>query len=313
MKLLLINQNPVVSRMMKMSVPKAGFEIEECGSVYDLPKGSYDVIIIDDEMYDDNFLKAIQENISYKKLGLLTSSKESEKDTFDFLIPKPFLPTDLVEILRDVKASIEQEKDTYIDELAHIKKEESEERKENTKITQEEFLGEEPEEKESIVEIEEQEEESPFIEEPLTKSGILNKEEIESVSKLLEEEATNIEKSEELAQEPLAPLLEEESIEELHQEQLEPIEEIKESLQEMSQEEKQEEKKEEEPAEEELEAVQTPTNTPIIEENEEKTPSHKTQLQELGKNLDIAALKELLDGMKIDISITISFPDKKDV
>ncbi len=297
MKLLLINQNPVVSRMMKISVPKAGFDIEECESVYELPRGEYDVVVIDDDMYDENFFKAIKENISYKKLGLLTSSKESELEAFDFLIPKPFLPTDLVEILREVKANIEQEKDIYKDEIAYMEQE-SEEK--HPKITQEEFLQEEIEEKESIVEIEESQEESPFIEEPLVKSGILDEEEIESVSKLLEEETKNEEKikkrDKKLFQEPIDSIQKKESTQGFFKENEESLEKAQEkSQEELLQKEEEEEK------------LETSTK------EEDENLSQEKEIQKISTNVDIASLKELLNGMKIDISITISFPDKKNV
>ncbi|MRI84012.1 MAG: hypothetical protein C6I00_06285 [Nitratiruptor sp.] len=170
MKLLLINKNPVVSRMMQMSVPKAGFDIEECESVYDLPTGQYDVVVIDDEMYDQNFLQEIKRSIDFHKLGIITSAKNSALDEFDFVLTKPFLPTDLIEILRRVKGEIEASGGQGSGGST-------------TPFQEESFLG----AQERIVEIEESHEESPFVEQPQSKGGLLKEEEVQEVAQLLEE------------------------------------------------------------------------------------------------------------------------------
>ena len=302
MKLLLINKNPVVSRMMLMSVPKAGFEIEECDSVYDLPKGRFEVVVIDDEMYDENFLEDIKQNIKFAKLGLITASKNMEQKGFDFVLTKPFLPTDLIEILREVKSELDREGVSLEEEP---KKEQEIPLQKDEDAAFERFMvadedeGEddylkefeptlEPSQLEKIVEVEETEEESPFVGADLPKGGVLDEKEVEKVAQLLdetkeEEPVVNVmtakppqqkkEKEEVTPESILTSLInEDEKLEPV----IEPIEEVK-----------------KEP-----------------EESKPKEQILKEVAQESVKNLNASALKELLDGMQLDITIKISFPDK---
>ncbi len=294
MKLLLINKNPVVSRMMLMSVPKAGFEIEECESVYDLPSGRYEVVVIDDEMYDENFLHDIKQNVKFAKLGLITASKSTDKEGFDFILTKPFLPTDLIEILREVKNELEQSGVLPEPEPKEEEGSAFEKFMASDEEIEQNYLKEfepkiEPSELEKIVEVEEKEEESPFVQEELGKSGVLNEEEVEKVSQLLEE----------TQEEPIVPLA---SSEPEPKEEPEPgptPESILTSL------------VSEEQASEPEESV-APVSEPKIEEpaiHEEKKVEHVAK--EMAQNINASMLRELLDGMQLDITIKISFPDKR--
>ncbi len=274
MKLLLINKNPVVSRMMMMSVPKAGFDIEECDDVYHLPSGSYDVVVIDDEMYDENFLNVIKQNLKYYQLGLVTNSKNINTSEFDFLLSKPFLPTDLIEILRKIKTDIESQKE----KVPLFKEEEKEESSPFDVLVEESTPPLPPTQpQESIVQIEEEPEESPFVTESLEKSGVLDEGELSEVSKLLEEKEVSTFDEESPA--PIAP-----------------------------------EQKEEKPKESSLDERLEQEVSPKAELKQVHTPAEALEkVTQSVQNLSVVSLKELLDGMRLDITIKITFPDKKDV
>ena len=308
MRLLLINKNPVVSRMMQMSVPKAGFDIEECDSIYDLPTGTYEVVVIDDEMYDENFLHDIQQNIKYRQIGIITTSKNADFSNFDFVLTKPFLPTDLIEILRKVKNDIEQQ-----EELLPVTEPE-----EPQEELFENFLKGEStpfEEEEKIVEIEEPQEESPFIEEPLEKAGVLKEEEVEEVSELLKEPEP---------QEPLAvtqeePLAQQEENSFFGASNEEPFEEPQAIVEKVAEEPLQESAPQALGAitpEDLLTDVQEEIIEEEIQEEQEVQEPQETSLQDLKKELqklDVKGLREILDGMQLEITIKISYPDRKDV
>ena len=289
MKLLLINKNPVVSRMLKLSAPKAGFEVEECDNVYDLPKGEYDVVFIDDEMYDENFLKEIKRSISFSQIGLITSSKDRQFEDFDFTLVKPFLPTDLIELLRGVKSKIEyiKEKDQNEEQFAKVEKEESEDilslnevpEIENKKIEGNlpEPAGLEETVKEELVEFEESEEEEPFIpQNEIEESGVLDKSELEKVQELLEEDK-------EVEKEPI--------------------------------------KIEEEPEIKDIEETQEQESEPAIleklknynkEEKEKKSePTNEEKIKALMGMFDLYTIRELLDGMEVTIKINFNKKKKK--
>jgi len=214
MKLLLVNKNPVVARMMLMSVPKAGFEIEEVDNVHNLPSGEYDVVVIDDEMYDDNFLHDINQNIKYYQLGLIASSKNTHSDQFDFILSKPFLPTDLIEILRDVKNKIEFKKKQ--EQLSQPRVAKDPNLQPSNKDTFASLVN-SSQARESIVEVEEHQEESPFIQEKFEKSGVLDEKDLQKVNSLLKEESTG-----EILEAPPIKLKEDEE-EDFFKEKIEPV------------------------------------------------------------------------------------------
>ena len=283
MNLLLINKNPVVSRMLKLSAPKAGFEVDECDNVYELPHGEYDVVFIDDEMYDENFLKEIKKNIKFSQIGVITSSKDEQIEGFDFTLTKPFLPTDLIELLRGIKSKIEFIKKEHENkEIADIEKKEEpldilslNETLELENKEIEENLPIPKEEKEEIVEFEESVEEEPFISEnEIEESGVLDKSELEKVQELLEEEKET---------------------------QKEPKEEMEENL-----EEEIEKEVEEKPAI--LEKLEDYKNEQI-EKKEEISKEEK--IKALMGVLDLYTIRELLDGMEITIKINFNKKKKK--
>ncbi|WP_200762712.1 hypothetical protein [Nitrosophilus alvini] len=288
MKLLLINKNPVVSRMLHMSAPKAGFEVEECDNIYELPKGSYDVLFLDDEMYDENFLEEIKKNIEYKQIGLITSVKDEHIEGFDFTLPKPFLPTDLIELLRGIRSKIEYilKKESEAAEAAMVAETETEQETEESYETvkpkfiqeiQKEIAAQE-ENKESseeeIIEIEERIEEEPFVtEEEVKESGVLDRSELEKVQELLEEEKEYSDKPQE------------EEIEEILGAEEEKIEEITESIE--------------------------PVVEKAAEEKESAPLSREEKIKALTEALDLYTIRDLLDGMEITIKINFSKKKKK--
>ncbi len=302
MRLLLINKNPVVSRMMQMSVPKAGFEIEECDSVYDLPSGSYEVVVLDDEMYDENFLHDIRQNIKYYQLGIITSSKEADLANFDFVLTKPFLPTDLIEILRKVKSDIESQKE-LIPMQEHKEEQEDlfESFLEGKEVEEEAPLHEEAraklfETEEPIVKVEEEPQESPFIEEPLERAGVLQEEEINKVSALLNE-------PEPMGKEEVVKELDE-LLEDRELVSIAPVEESQEKIEEPQ-------AFEEEPVKESAPELTPEAMLTAMQENPQEASLNdlKHELQKL----DVKGLREILDGMQLEITIKISYPDRTDV
>jgi len=357
MRLLLINKNPVVSRMMQMSVPKAGFDIEECDNVYDLPTGTYEVVVIDDEMYDENFMHDIKQHVKFRQLGLISASHTAAGDEFDFVLTKPFLPTDLIEVLRTVKTKIEeapapQEEKEPFDQLLEENKSEpfgefiKEEREESlehfAQAASQAPLG------ESIVEVEESIEESPFVEKIEEPGDVLDKSELEKVSELLQETEEKDELDDILAGAPkIEPISlidderapdiertpqpisllddneefgakEQESdvIEELTAPtQEEESEDILDRLVEPQEEEKSAPAQKSAPIEEAEPAASAATPEESIAQIKAATneEAKKITVEDVLKNLSIEDLRKLFDGAKIDITITISYPEDRNV
>ncbi|WP_273404173.1 hypothetical protein [Campylobacter avium] len=95
MKILLLNKNPIISKLVKLSAEKIGYDFEE---QEDYKDGlSADVIIIDSDVKAD--LKILSENSS--KLIYLSPKNQDNNENFYISIHKPFLPTDLIKLIQD--------------------------------------------------------------------------------------------------------------------------------------------------------------------------------------------------------------------
>ena len=103
MKILLLNTNPIVSRLIKLSADKLSYEFEEKEKYYE-SLGHFDVIVLDDDVQEDvDLLKSNCDKFIY------LSSKDKEVDFQAEILKKPFLPTDFVSLL-------EEKEDNLIDD-----------------------------------------------------------------------------------------------------------------------------------------------------------------------------------------------------
>ena len=107
MRLLLINNNPAVSRLLKLSVEKAGHEMDEFEEYGLVPLKSYDVIMVDNELYDESELAAIKEQTHCDYCIYVCQRGSVKPDDVNVTLEKPFLPTDFLILLEKVKNVIE--------------------------------------------------------------------------------------------------------------------------------------------------------------------------------------------------------------
>lgn len=102
MKTLLFNKNPIISKLVRMSAQKMEYEFEERLN-YASDIDSYDVIIVDDGISAD--LKVLQSKC--KKLIYISSGASANEESRQVL-HKPFLPTDLIALMRIDEATAAQ-------------------------------------------------------------------------------------------------------------------------------------------------------------------------------------------------------------
>lgn len=102
MKTLLFNKNPIISKLVRMSAQKMEYEFEERLN-YASDIDGYDVIIVDDGISAD--LKVLQGKC--KKLIYISSGASANEESRQVL-HKPFLPTDLIALMRIDKATAAQ-------------------------------------------------------------------------------------------------------------------------------------------------------------------------------------------------------------
>lgn len=106
MKTLLFNKNPIISKLVRMSAQKMEYEFEERLN-YASDIDGYDVIIVDDGISAD--LKVLQGKC--KKLIYISSGASANEESRQVL-HKPFLPTDLIALMRiDETAAAQADKD----------------------------------------------------------------------------------------------------------------------------------------------------------------------------------------------------------
>ncbi|MEA1956356.1 MAG: hypothetical protein U9N02_07685, partial [Campylobacterota bacterium] len=99
MKILLLNDNPVVNKLVTLSAQKTSDELESVDSIDDIKEGGeYDLLVVDDTLYDDEVIEKIKDKVNFERSLYICSRDSEEVDGFTSTLQKPFLPTELVEM-----------------------------------------------------------------------------------------------------------------------------------------------------------------------------------------------------------------------
>jgi len=167
MNILLLNTNPVVSRLLSLCIRKEGIVLEEITDMSMMKRDRYDIVFID----DDSYVSEAQEVLSDLKIGkkIFLSGKHGSVfvlEDFDEVITKPFLPSQITAVIErfsdKAEAMEEHKEERFIFPLSQ------EEHKDETAQTEEDA------EKESI----------EISQDP----EVLDSHEIERIKALLEED-----------------------------------------------------------------------------------------------------------------------------
>ena len=103
MNILVLNKNIVVSKLISLSIEEFNANITEVESLPQIEYDKYDVVFIDDSIYNIELVDFIKNNISSTKILLYSDENHSLEDlNYDFKIKKPFLPTTIVDILNKI-------------------------------------------------------------------------------------------------------------------------------------------------------------------------------------------------------------------
>ncbi len=130
MKILLINNNPVVSRLTALSARKEDIEIDEVQEVTELTSYNYDIVFVDVDSWNEDVKSTIFSHITTQKRVLFYAQDDNEDlDLFDKGILKPFLPSEVSAVIRSVEESNtlddisnEMEEEKGIDLVEDVKK-----------------------------------------------------------------------------------------------------------------------------------------------------------------------------------------------
>ncbi len=106
MKILLFNDNPVVRKLVALSAQKTKDELSVIWSVDEVEESEYDLLIIDDALFNDEVFESLKEHVTYKSTLLMATRGQAVPAGFDQVINKPFLPTDLVDMFIQIEKKV---------------------------------------------------------------------------------------------------------------------------------------------------------------------------------------------------------------
>nr|WP_275851205.1 hypothetical protein [Sulfurimonas sp. SAG-AH-194-C20] len=178
MNILLINDNPVVNKLVTLSAQKTSDTLEVVESIDSLESTSYDLVVIDDTLYSDELHMELNAKVQYSKSLYICSRDAEEVSGFTKTLKKPFLPTDLVELFSSLSKEVD-EIDLSVLEIEDLEEDEIEEL--------ESLEEDEIEELESLEEDEIEELES-LEEDEIEELESLEEDEIEELERLEEDE-----------------------------------------------------------------------------------------------------------------------------
>jgi hypothetical protein len=126
MDILLINTNPVVSRIIALCSKDLDANITIKDSLQEDDLNSFNTIFIDDNLYNEEIANILKSTHLGKRVLLKSKNFELKDDVlFDYVVDKPFLPSKIIEILsqgdEDVVFDIDSIDDDYDTQILDTK------------------------------------------------------------------------------------------------------------------------------------------------------------------------------------------------
>ena len=103
MHILLVNTNPVVSRLISFNTrDDATIHVDEINGNEMIPGERYDVVFIDEKCCDAETVSADLQKVRSGEKILFSSQKENTIEGIDRVIMKPFLPSEITAVLQSI-------------------------------------------------------------------------------------------------------------------------------------------------------------------------------------------------------------------
>jgi hypothetical protein len=116
MNILLVNTNPVVSRLLSLhSRRDFTIDVDEIKGGEPIPRGRYDIVFVDEQCCHIRQIEKYLQGISAAKKIVLSSGSDSQIDWADGVIKKPFLPSEISKALSSYIDSFEDDLDDLDD------------------------------------------------------------------------------------------------------------------------------------------------------------------------------------------------------
>jgi uncharacterized membrane protein len=107
MKILLLNDNPVVNKLVTLSAHKTSDELDVVNSIDNIPSTHYGLLVVDDTLYNEELFKNLKQKITFSQSLYICARGAEPIKEFTSTLRKPFLPTDLVELFSEVSHKID--------------------------------------------------------------------------------------------------------------------------------------------------------------------------------------------------------------
>ena len=122
MNILLINTNPVVSRLFVLCTRDKSVTLHEISSVHTIKKHiAYELIFIDDASYGEHEADFLLKYPEAKKI--LLSYKNEKPQTFNLTIKKPFLPSQIIDVIQNTEPLYSSKEDIQTEKNLPIEQE----------------------------------------------------------------------------------------------------------------------------------------------------------------------------------------------
>jgi len=105
MDILLINTNPVISRLLVLCTRDDDFHLEEVSHVQTAQRKTYTIVFVDADSCDDEvlrFLSGLEQTVK-----VFISYEDVQEPGFDVNIRKPFLPSQIIALIEEAKGKAE--------------------------------------------------------------------------------------------------------------------------------------------------------------------------------------------------------------
>lgn len=101
MHILLVNANPVVSRLLVLCTRDVTVVLDEVTTTKDVKSNAYDIVFVDEALFGQEVADLLTGLGNIKKV-FISYRSESMKD-FDITIKKPFLPSQIIDIIKETE------------------------------------------------------------------------------------------------------------------------------------------------------------------------------------------------------------------
>ncbi len=98
MNILLLNNNPVVTKLVTLSAQKSSDKLEVVDGIDEISSSRYDLVVVDDSLYSEENMDELSAKVEFSKSLYICSRNAEHVESFTTILKKPFLPTDLVDI-----------------------------------------------------------------------------------------------------------------------------------------------------------------------------------------------------------------------